>query len=121
MKYKVIKKVLLITLFLILLAYTVNITSIPESILLFKGEKLELGVIYGINLQEEKITVETSGSLNRNEILEKKVVRLKLFNIFSLKEIEVNTIPNTRVVPLGNSVRPKAICRGCYSSGTNRY
>lgn len=114
------KRTLLIISLLISLAYVVNITSIPESILLFKGENLELGVIYGVNFKEDENVVQTSGDLDSNEILERKIVKLKLFNILNVKEIEVNTIPNTKVVPLGNSVRIKDVCRRCYGSGSNR-
>ena len=117
---KSVKRVLLIASLLISLAYVVNITSIPDSILLFKGENLELGVIYGVDFQDDKTSVQTSGNLDSNEILERKIVKLKLFNFFNVKEVEVNTIPNTKVVPLGNSVRTKDVYRRCYGSRVNR-
>jgi len=98
---------------LVILAYVTNITSIPDSIILFKGENLNLNTVFGVNIEEKNYKeVQTSSNLNNNEILETKTVSLSLFNIINIKEIEVNTIPNTTVIPLGNSVGLKLYTSG---------
>ena len=106
-------KIFLICFLFILLIYVTNITAIPDSIILFKGEELNLGLVLGLSLKEndEKFEViETSATINNK--VEKKKVTLSLFNVLDLKEIEVNTINNTTVIPLGNSVGLKLYTSG---------
>lgn len=107
------KKVLLILVLLIILIYVTNITSIPNSVILFKGEQLNLYTVFGIDVLEEKNykTIQTSSLLN-NSTVQKTTAHLKLFNIFNIKDIEVNVIPDTKVIPLGNSVGLKLYTSG---------
>ena len=107
---KIFLKVCLIFFLLILLAYVTNITSIPSSIILFKGEELNIGMILGLSLKENE-TIETASNINSNKS-EKQTVTLSLFNIFDIKDIEVNTIAKTTVIPLGNSVGLKLYTSG---------
>ena len=112
---KNLKRILLIIFLLITLIYVTNITSIPDSVILFKGEKLNLPTIAGIYINEktnEEEAIQTSTSLENVNTIEKKKVSLKLFNLIDIKEIEVNTIPTTTVIPLGNSVGLKLYTSG---------
>ena len=105
---KVLRRTLLILFLLITLAYVANITGIPDYVLLFKGEELNLGELFGLYIKEENKyseTIETSARLEDVETIERSTIRLRLFNIIDVKEIEVNTIPTTSVIPLGNTVR----------------
>ena len=84
-----------------------------KKIILLKGEKLDLNTVFGVNIVEKNYeAVQTYSNLNSSEILETKTLNLSLFNIIKLKEIEVNTIPNTTVIPLGNSVGLKLYTSG---------
>lgn len=110
---KIFLKMLLILFLLLILIYVTNITSIPDSIVLFKGEKLNLGLVLGITLKEnteDLKTVATSVSIDNK--VEKKKITLSLFNILDVKEVEVNTINTATVVPLGNSVGLKLYTSG---------
>lgn len=112
---KILKRFLLILFLIILLIYVTNITSIPDSIVLFKGEDLNLDTIFGIYVTENNDyyeSVQTSSLISDVDTVEKKKVSLKLFNIIDLKDIEVNTIPKTTVIPLGNSVGLKLYTSG---------
>ncbi len=110
---KILKRIILITVLLITLIYVTNITSIPDSIILFKEEKLNLGTIFGVNIIEKDYkTVQTLSNLNSNDILETRTITLSLFNLINIKEIKVNTIPETTVIPLGNSVGLKLYTSG---------
>lgn len=112
---KFIKRFFLILFLLIILIYVTNITSIPDSIILFQNEELNLGTIIGIYLDEKNPNyqvVQTSSSLQNVNSVEKKKVTVSLFNLIKVKEIEVNTIPNTTVIPLGNSVGLKLYTSG---------
>ncbi len=111
---KIFLKTCLILFLLIILVYVTNISSIPNSILLFKGEELNLGTIFGLSLEENRNyeTVEASSIIDNENKIEKKKVTLRLFDLINVKDIEVNTIPETTVVPLGNSVGLKLYTSG---------
>lgn len=112
---KIIRRIFLISFLLVLLIYVTNITSIPDNIILFQNEELNLGTIIGIYLNEtnfESKAVQASSYAEDAGIVEKKKVTVSLFNIINVKEIEVNTIPNTKVVPLGNSIGLKLYTSG---------
>ena len=102
-----IKKIFLI---IILLIYTVNITNIPKKIIIFENENLKLSEIFGLTLKEEKNKIiETSSSSNK---IENKSITVSLFNIIPVKKVDVTTIQDTKIIPLGNTIGIKI-----YSSG----
>lgn len=103
-----IKKILTILLLSIILIYTVNITSIPESIILFENEELNLGQIFGITLKEQDV-IKTSVMNNK---IENKTITLSLFNVVDLKKVQVSTVETTKVVPLGNTIGIKLYSNG---------
>lgn len=112
---KFIKRFFLILFLFIILIYVTNITSIPDSIILFQNEKLNLGTIIGIHLDEENSNynvVQTSSSLQNANAVEKNKVAVKLFNLINVKEVEVNRMPNTTVIPLGNLIGLKLYTSG---------
>ena len=109
------KKIILIVFLLIILIYVTNITSIPESVILFKGEKLALGTVFGVYINEDlnnDQAIQASSAINNKNVVESKNVNVSLFNLFNVKEIEVNTIATTRVIPLGNTIGLKLYTSG---------
>lgn len=95
---------------IIALIYTVNITSMPETVVLFENEKLNLGELFGVVLKEKKKeTIEASSNNNK---IEDKTITVSLFNLIDVKEVEVSTIQNVRVVPLGNTIGIKLYSDG---------
>lgn len=109
---KNLKRILFILFLLIVLVYVTNITSIPNRIILFKGEKPNLKTVFGIYADENYETIQTGATINTQSISEKKKICLKLFNVLDIKDIEVNTIPKTTVIPMGNSVGLKLYTSG---------
>jgi len=105
-----IKRSLIIIILLIALIYTVNITGIPEKVILFEDEDLNLGEVFGIVLKEkQEETIETSSNKDK---IGNKTITLSLFNLIDVKEIEVSTIQNVRVIPLGNTIGLKLYSDG---------
>lgn len=105
-----IKKFFLILILLVVLIYTVNITNIPKKIIIFENENLRLGEIFGLTLKEEKNKIiETSSSSSK---IENKSITVRLFNILPVKKVDVTTIQDTKIIPLGNTIGIKI-----YSSG----
>ena len=111
---KIFKRTLLILFLLIILIYVTNINSIPNYIILFKGEPLELSNIFGISINEnkEEYKIITTGANINNSDSMKTIMDVKLFNLINVKDIEVNTIPKTKVIPLGNCVGLKLYTSG---------
>ena len=108
-------RICLIFFLLLILVYVTNITAIPSSIVLFKGEELNLGAVLGVSLREGDSaysTIETSTVINNENKVEKKKITLSLFNLIDIKDVEVNTIPKAKVIPLGNSVGLKLYTNG---------
>lgn len=108
---KFLNKILLIIFLLVILVYVTNITGIPKKIILFEGESLELGTIFGITQAKEQVVTTSSNHENSN-IVNQEAITLSLFNLLNVKSVNVTTIENTKVVPLGNIIGLKL-----YSSG----
>ncbi len=111
-------KIFLLIFLCIILAYVTNITSIPDSIILFKNEGLNLSTIFGVEIQklEEEIDYKvvpiSSNANSLDNIVEKETYNVSLFGKINIKKIEVNNIPNTNVVPLGNLIGLKLYTDG---------
>ena len=104
------KRILIIITLLIALIYTVNITSMPDQVVLFKDEELNLGQVFGIVLkEEEQETLETSSNSNK---VENKTVTVSLFNLIDIKKVQVSTVENVKVIPLGNTIGIKLYSNG---------
>ncbi|MBR6504374.1 MAG: hypothetical protein IKT41_01415 [Clostridia bacterium] len=105
--------ILTLILLLIILAYVTNITSIPDSITIFKGETLVVGNILGTTIEsKDEAQVLKTSSNNESNLIGTTKVSLKLFNSINLKDITVNVIPETKVVALGNLVGLKLYTNG---------
>ena len=100
-----IKKVSILILLIIIYTYVVVIQSIPSNIVIFEGETISLKTIFGIkaNLIYDNETVETISN-NQNSINEvgKKTAKLNLFENIFLKNINIDVLPKTTVIPVGN-------------------
>ena len=105
-----IKKTLIVLLLVIALIYTINITNIPEKVILFENQELNLGELFGIILKEKpEAIIQTS---NNENSIDNKTVTLSLFNLVDVKKVQVSTIEKTKVVPLGNTVGIKLYSDG---------
>ena len=110
---KLYKKILIILILIIVYAYICNICMLPDSIVLMQGEFLNLNTIFGINLKSSE-TMQASSNLN-NKIVEKTGkldLSLNLFDLFSVKDVTVNVIPNTTVIPIGKAIGMKMYTEG---------
>ena len=105
---KRLRKIFIVSFLLLLFMYACNITSIPNNIMLFQGEQYHLKTLLGINItqkQENYEAVQVSSNLSEgSEKIGRKDYTLNLFGAIPLKEISVNVIPKSYVVPLGKVV-----------------
>lgn len=103
---KAIWKILLIFLLIIIYTYIVSIQSIPDNIVVFEGESISLKTMLGVkaNLTEENEVIETLSS-NQTNIIDnsgKKTVKLSIFENIFLKDINIDVLPKTTVIPVGS-------------------
>ncbi|MCI8482655.1 MAG: SpoIVB peptidase [Clostridia bacterium] len=109
-------KIFIISFLILLLMYVCNISAIPNDIVLFQGEHYELKTLLGLNVtrnSDNYQTIQTSSDLSQstNKIGHLDFT-LNLFGAVPLKNIQVNVIPRTYVVPLGNAVGLKLYTSG---------
>lgn len=100
---------------LVLLIYVTNITAIPNSIILFKNEELNLGNIAGVTLNVKKNNynaIQTSAGNQEVDVSEKVTLEVSLFNSIPVKNVTVNVIPTTTVIPVGTTVGLKLYTNG---------
>lgn len=110
---KKLKKFLIIVILIIVYIYVCNISMLPNNIVLMQGEALKLNTILGINVKNSE-TITASSSLNNSIVEEtgKMELELNLFNMFSVKDVTVNVIPKTTVIPLGKAIGLKMYTEG---------
>lgn len=110
------KKIIIITFWLIIYAYVCNISLMPSNYIIMQGENLHLYTLLGIKLIEESSyqTLQTSSTIEQDKInkVGKVSFSLNLFNLIPLKNINVNVIPKTTVVPMGNAIGMKLYTAG---------
>lgn len=111
------KKFFLIIFLLVILIYVTNITGISKNIILFEGETLKLGEIFGIYINKEQV-VTTSANNEDSNIVSEEILHLSLFNLVKVKDVDVTTIENTKVIPLGNTIGLKLYANGVLVIGT---
>ena len=62
------KKSIILILLCLILGYVTNITSIPERIVIFENEKLNLGQIFGITIKEKGDSVIQTSNIDNKFI-----------------------------------------------------
>lgn len=112
-------KIFIVSFLILLLIYVTNITSIPNNIVLFQGETLKINTVFGVNLQNKNTqnlsyeAIQTSSIISSDTSkIGKFDYKLNLFGGIPLKDVTVNVIPKTSVVPLGNLVGLKLYTSG---------
>lgn len=83
--------------------YICKINSIPKKILIFNGENLKDTNFFGLSLNikdENNQTIQASNNLNKEE-KKQNIAEVKLFNTFTVKEIGLDLLEETKVIPVG--------------------
>lgn len=109
-------KILIISILLFLYAYVYNILTIPSNIVLLEGEKLNIKTIVGLSIKNKDNYQTTLTSSNVGEQAATKIgnssLNLNLFGKLKLKKINVDVIPNTKIIPLGSAIGMKLYTKG---------
>ncbi len=115
---KNIKKLQVIVLLSILLAYVTNISTIPENIIILKNENIRIRTVAGLKITES-IPVSTNMAEMAQRKTETKEYNVSLLGI-NLKKIKANVINQTKVIPLGNIIGLKLYTQGVLVVGKNQ-
>ena len=112
---KKIKKIIpLIIPLVIIYIYILFITNFPNNIIIFEGEKVNLKTIFGISLQSENEVINASST--DTEKLSEEIgttrISLNIFNKIPVKEVSIDVIPKTKVIPVGNVAGVKLYTSG---------
>ena len=108
---KIIKMLLLVFFLIIIYVYTLSVEKIPKEIVAFEGENIELRTLFGIEITKNNDeVVETISS--KGEQVGKTNLDVNLFNLIKVKEIDLNVIPKTTVIPIGNIAGVKLYTNG---------
>ncbi len=114
---KRVKIYFILIILLISLIYVTNITSMPDSLILFQGETLNLNTVLGIQVKEKnknayQTTLVSSDAIEENDFIGKMDIELELLGLIPIKEVSVNVIPRTTVIPVGSSIGLKLYTNG---------
>ena len=109
---KKLAKILLLLFLIILYSYVCNITLLPDSYIIMQGETLNIYTLIGLSLQGKKDTLQAVSTINQSYEPGKVDLSLKLFDLFSVKDISVNVIPKTKVIPVGAAIGMKLYTDG---------
>lgn len=113
---------LLIFLFITLI-YISNIENLPENVILFEGETLNLRTLFGVNIETEESSnpniekIENNKTItvsaNAKETTQTGNLNLKVSLLgIKVKEINVDIIENAEVIPLGTLIGVKLYTNG---------
>ena len=105
-KMKRTRRIFIIAFLLCIYTYCCQVDSIPNNIILYGGEQLNIGNFAGISLKigdKDCDTVLASSEISSLSDSKNKeaTVDVKLFNTFNVKEVSVSIIDKTTVVPVG--------------------
>lgn len=112
---KKLKKIIIITILLIIYIYVCYVAFLPSNYIVMQGEELTINTLLGMKIigQDEK-TIQTVSNINENRInqIGKIDLSLKLFDLLKVKDLNVNVVPKTSVVPVGEAIGMKLYTDG---------
>lgn len=116
-------KIAVVLVLLLSYVYICSINSIPSNIIIFEGENLNLKIATGLTLASKNSkTILTASNINKEKINSEGTnnLNLNLFGTIPVKEVNVNIIPKTMVVPLGNAIGMKLYTKGVLVVGMSQ-
>lgn len=114
-------KILTILVLLSIFVYISSIEAIPENIVIFEGEKLNLKIAAGLSLDDYKTELAASNINNKKiSTTGSNNLQLNLFGNIKIKNVSVDVIPKTTVIPIGSSIGMKLYTKGVLVVGMSQ-
>lgn len=112
---KFLLKIFIIVILFVVYIYVIAINAIPENIVIFQGEDVNIKTILGLKIDvvNKENALETS-STNQKGInnSNKQTAKLNLFQNIFLKNIDIDVLPKTKVIPIGSVAGIKLYTNG---------
>ena len=109
-------KIAILTVLFTLYTYILAINSIPDSLILFEGENLNIKTILGLNVNgaENFEAVQTASNNGSSSKDESKTTNLSinLLGKIPVKDVNVSVLPRTTVIPVGTVAGVKLYTNG---------
>lgn len=112
---KILKALLLVFFLIVIFIYVLVIQNIPNKIVIFQGEEISVKTLLGLKIKTyNRDSIETSSNIKNNlsQDVGKKDLKVSLFNNIDLKDVEVNVLPRTKIIPVGNIAGVKLYTNG---------
>ncbi len=112
---KTITKLLLVFFLILIYMYTLAIENIPNNLVILEGENIALKTLLGMQVRVNAETMETVSNSNQNVInpkVGKATVQVSLFDAISLKDVNVDILPKSKVIPVGSIAGVKLYTSG---------
>ena len=112
---KILKALLLVFFLIVIFIYVLVIQNIPNKIVIFQGEEISVKTLLGLKIKTyNRDSIETSSNIKNNlsQDVGKKDLKVSLFNNIDLKDVEVNVLPRTKIIPVGNIAGIKLYTNG---------
>lgn len=111
---RLIKKLLLVFFLLIIYSYTLVITNLPDELVVFEGETIFMKTLLGLNIKLNDETIETSSNSSQSLTKQagKSTLEVSLFDSINIKNVNVDVLPKTTVIPVGNIAGVKLYTNG---------
>lgn len=116
-------KITIVIILIISYIYICSIISIPQDIVIFEGDKLNLKIATGLSLSSEnEETLLTASNVNKQKISKTGVdnLDLNLFGNIKVKNVNVSVIPKTTVIPVGTAIGMKLYTKGVLVVGMSQ-
>ena len=111
---KTISKLLLVFFLMVIYVYVLSIESLPDKLVVFEGENITLKTLFGLNIKTNNDAVETLS--NNGQAVSKKTgtanLQVNLFDNILVKNVNVDILPRTKVIPVGNIAGVKLYTSG---------
>ena len=114
------KKLLLVFFLFVIYAYILAIINIPEKIVVFEGENISMKTLFGLNIKNKEETIETLSNSNITRDSGKKTLEVSLFDNFTIKDVNVDVLPKTKVIPVGKIAGVKLYTSGVLVVGMSQ-
>ena len=113
---KKILKISILTVLFFLYIYTLAIDAIPNSLILFEGEKINIKTILGLkinkNINYDAIQTVSSNDSEVENGIKTTNLNVNLLGKVPVKEVSVSVLPRTSVVPVGTVAGVKLYTSG---------
>ena len=110
---RAIPKLLLVFFLLIIYVYVIVVSNIPNKLVIFEGEDISINLPIGIKIDNRNALEVSSNSKNKLSDKGTNVkLNISLLNNIALKNVNVDILPRTKVIPVGSVAGVKLYTNG---------